>query len=262
MRRFASTLILASSFSLAAACVISDGTDSDTDAGSGGSDTDATASGTTSTASSTTSSASTTADTDASTSTASGTTTAGATTDTDTDTDTGTGTTTGGANACGWGVIEPGVEGYICGGDGEDPLGMVPFDCPAGALEGDPCGDVTEFGCCTAAGDVLFCNSASALLVAELCDGGGTDTDTTTGTGTDTDAPSGCGWGVVQPGIEGYICGGEGEDPQGVYPLACPPAVLEGDPCGDVTDFGCCDPLGDLYFCDATSGTLVLETCG
>jgi hypothetical protein len=47
---------------------------------------------------------------------------------------------------------------YECGGDGEDPNGKVPMDCPDVDLEvGGACGDVTRAGCCDGNGDVWFC---------------------------------------------------------------------------------------------------------
>ncbi len=99
-----------------------------------------------------------------------------------------------------------------------------------------------------------------------------TSTSTSTGasdTGTagsgDTAGTAGtpaCGWGPtgVPDPAEGYVCGGQGSDPDGVYPLACPDGLAEGSPCGEVTGVGCCDAAGDLWYCTAT-GTLYRQAC-
>jgi hypothetical protein len=63
--------------------------------------------------------------------------------------------------ACGWGPTgeEPISEGYVCTGDGEDPDGNFPIDCPADvdlAVGGD-CGPIQGQGCCDAQGDAWFC---------------------------------------------------------------------------------------------------------
>ena len=108
-------------------------------------------------------------------------------------------------------------------------------------------------------------------------DSGGTTTGTTSTTTSATETDSGtdsagtsttggqaaCGWGrtgVADP-AEGYICDGNGEDPNGQYPIACPEGLVVGDPCGMVTGVGCCDANGDNWYC--TSGSeLYKDTCG
>ncbi|NJK33386.1 MAG: hypothetical protein HC927_13845 [Deltaproteobacteria bacterium] len=67
-----------------------------------------------------------------------------------------------------------------------------------------------------------------------------TSEDSTTG------EPFNCGW-AANPGW--YMCEGEGEDPEGSYPLECPLDLIPGSPCGDVTAIGCCDAAGDLWYC-------------
>ncbi|NUP13230.1 MAG: hypothetical protein HOW73_44895 [Polyangiaceae bacterium] len=62
----------------------------------------------------------------------------------------GGGTTAG---TCGWSNI--GI--YECGYSGEDPDGVVPYDCPANPMEGDPCGAVTGAGCCDPDGNNWYC---------------------------------------------------------------------------------------------------------
>ncbi len=86
--------------------------------------------------------------------------------------DTGTG-----GGACGWGLTgQKEVEyGYICGGDGEDPSGLMSIDCPKGIelVEGGDCGGdmgLTGVGCCDGA-DVWFCadDGSGPALVMETC---------------------------------------------------------------------------------------------
>lgn len=81
--------------------------------------------------------------------------------------DTGSASTGGGAGACGWGQTGQDVvpEGYLCGGEGEDPEGVHPIECPAELTlqEGAPCTDeasgaeITGVGCCGSDGNAWFC---------------------------------------------------------------------------------------------------------
>ena len=87
--------------------------------------------------------------------------------------------------------------------------------------------------------------------------GDGDGEPATTGDGDGEPAPAGCGW---APEGEGYYCEGEGEDPSGMFPFACPEGIAEGDPCGDITGAGCCDANGDNWFC-TVEGTLGFEAC-
>jgi hypothetical protein len=70
------------------------------------------------------------------------------------------------AGACGWGPTGQKMvpEGYVCGGDGEDPDGNVPLLCPEGVelVVGGDCGDIEGPGCCDAAGNAWFCGDAGA----------------------------------------------------------------------------------------------------
>ncbi|MCA9650629.1 MAG: hypothetical protein H6712_22360 [Myxococcales bacterium] len=81
--------------------------------------------------------------------------------------------TSAGGGACGWGPTgdDQVPSGYVCGGDGVDPDGTFPFDCPAMAtLEvGAECGDVEGPGCCDAEGDVWYCgNDGSGPALARV----------------------------------------------------------------------------------------------
>jgi hypothetical protein len=85
--------------------------------------------------------------------------------------------------------------------------------------------------------------------------------------GSTTAGGGGCGWGEL-PGQtnvdQGYTCGGQGEDPDGIHPLECPADLVAGDPCGTVMGVGCCDAEGNVWYCaDDGSGTQMLftETC-
>ncbi|NUP14456.1 MAG: hypothetical protein HOW73_51155 [Polyangiaceae bacterium] len=74
-----------------------------------------------------------------------------------------------------------------------------------------------------------------------------------------------CGWDEAN---EFYACGFVGEDPQGFYPIDCPPDLVEGDPCGKVPGAGCCAPDGTNWYCGTSGGEpggpefLVAEYCG
>lgn len=79
-----------------------------------------------------------------------------------------------------------------------------------------------------------------------------TAADDTAGTGT-------CGWGPTgDPAVpEGYVCGGEGEDPSGMLPMLCPDTVdlQTGGACNGIEGQGCCDVQGNAWFCgDAGRG--------
>lgn len=75
---------------------------------------------------------------------------------------------------------------------------------------------------------------------------GSTAADDTAGMGV-------CGWGPTgeEAVPEGYVCGGDGEDPSGMFPLVCPDAVelQVGAGCGGIEGQGCCDAQGNAWFC-------------
>jgi hypothetical protein len=58
-----------------------------------------------------------------------------------------------------------------------------------------------------------------------------------------------------------YACGGDGPDPAGTFPMACPSNLQEGGSCGEVSGIGCCDANGDNWYCSGGSA-LVKATCG
>ncbi len=79
----------------------------------------------------------------------------------------------------------------------------------------------------------------------------------------DGDLPSSCGW-FEDPDFPGYYCGGSGEDPNGA-PIACPPNLVDGGPCGSLTGEGCCDGEGNNWYCgqdDVGNQAVVFEACG
>jgi hypothetical protein len=62
-----------------------------------------------------------------------------------------------------------------------------------------------------------------------------------------------CGWGPTgDPMVpDGYVCGGDGEDPDGMFPMLCP-EVIElqvGGACSGIEGPGCCDAQGNAWFC-------------
>lgn len=73
-----------------------------------------------------------------------------------------------------------------------------------------------------------------------------------------------CGWGVTgDTGVEeGYVCGGDGADPNGMFPMGCPEGVtLEvGGECGTIEGPGCCDAEGNVWYCgDSGSGPALAQ---
>jgi hypothetical protein len=68
--------------------------------------------------------------------------------------------------------------------------------------------------------------------------------------------------------MEGYTCGGEGEDPKMIFPIACPAGVrlVDGGDCGGeqgVTGVGCCDGTTNWYCADDGSGARLYNVeCG
>ena len=78
---------------------------------------------------------------------------------------------TAGGGACGWGSTGDDMvpDGYVCGGDGVDPDGNFPFDCPEGLEVGAECGDVEGPGCCDPDGSVWYCgNDGSGPALARI----------------------------------------------------------------------------------------------
>ncbi|HLT39323.1 MAG TPA: hypothetical protein VK034_23730 [Enhygromyxa sp.] len=74
-------------------------------------------------------------------------------------------------SSCGWDTRAE-IPGYYCGFEGEDPAGVVPYDCPDGLVEGEACGTVTVEGCCDAEGDNWYCgtdNEGTQLLAKIDC---------------------------------------------------------------------------------------------
>ena len=76
---------------------------------------------------------------------------------------------------------------------------------------------------------------------------------------------SGCGWGPtgMNEVPNGYVCEGvQASDPDEIYPRECPPDLVSGASCGNVTGIGCCDANGDVWFCGGDDpGMLVMLEC-
>jgi len=108
---------------------------------------------------------------------------------------------------------------------------------------------------------------------AEAGDGDGDETtgdgDETTGDGDeagdgDGDGPAGaCGWAESDDPdfINGYYCGGVGEDPSGTFAIGCPADLVAGEDCGTVTGAGCCDADGNNWFCTEDTNLLFMDDC-
>ncbi|MCY1054540.1 hypothetical protein [Nannocystis sp. SCPEA4] len=86
----------------------------------------------------------------------------------------------------------------------------------------------------------------------------------TSTTSTTTGGAGVCGW---SPDDSYYTCNFEGEDPDGMYPIACPANLVEGEPCTNtgLTGEGCCDANGDNWYCGTDEETMmqivVLNPC-
>lgn len=72
---------------------------------------------------------------------------------------------------CGWYSVD---KYYACASDGaepglEDPDGIDPIQCPDGLVEGAPCtdanGPIDSIGCCTATGELYFCDTQSNMTI-------------------------------------------------------------------------------------------------
>jgi hypothetical protein len=104
--------------------------------------------------------------------------------------------------------------------------------------------------------------SSTAQTGAEVT----TAADVTTGAD-ETAAGGACGWGPTgDPEVpNGYVCGGQGEDPDGNFSMLCPEGVelVEGGACGSIEGPGCCDANGNAWFCgdDGNGPVLVLTEC-
>jgi len=163
-------------------------------------------------------------------------------------------------DTCGW----SGVQGYYdCGGTGADPTGENPALCPdlavdasgpeeiavekctVGTLYATGCMDVPFEGCCGPDGALYFCEKGKYLCVLD-CNALLPPLDT-------------CGW---HPGLAGYYdCGGDGADPDGLYPYSCPsifelPDLVSDETgqveatCPTIPSTGCCDGTY-LKWCEA-----------
>jgi hypothetical protein len=70
-----------------------------------------------------------------------------------------------------------------------------------------------------------------------------------------------CGWDAVEMF---YGCGGDGEDPKGVFPIDCAEEPVQGAPCdglkGPIAGVGCCTADGMNAFC-LDDGTVDIVQC-
>ena len=131
--------------------------------------------------------------------------------------------------SCGW----DGDHGwYDCGFKGEDPDGELPKACPAAG----GCGAIGYEGCCDG---VVLSYCAGDTVSSAPCDGG-------------------CGW-DAENGY--YNCGGNGADPSGAHPLACPGGCTPdcaGKSCGSDGCGGSCGSCGAGTSC---AGGQCVGTC-
>ncbi|GEM_PF-4225605 len=151
-------------------------------------------------------------------------------------------------DVCGWNSA---LGYYDCGGTLADPTGTFPMFCPdfnpdlkeettatpeckVGELIALECGDVTERGCCSESGALVFCQEGELLCMLK-CQQLMPPSNT-------------CGW-YVSGGSGYYDCGGVGPDPAGQFQRSCPALpvdldVIPGDvtakPCPGVAETGCC----------------------
>ena len=88
-----------------------------------------------------------------------------------------------------------------------------------------------------------------------------TDTDPAT---TGETGGAACGWGMLGPDDDvefGYLCGGEGADPRGMFEMECPVDLMVGGDCTEmmITAEGCCDADGDAWYCQDPDGAGPME---
>jgi hypothetical protein len=109
--------------------------------------------------------------------------------------------------------------------------------------EGAETGNVTSGSGSESSGTAAAESSGSA---AETAAAASTAADDTAGMGV-------CGWGPTgdEAVPEGYVCGGDGEDPSGMFPLLCPDTIdlQVGAACSGIEGPGCCDAQGHAWFC-------------
>lgn len=119
-------------------------------------------------------------------------------------------------------------------------------------------------------GNVTTTGNDTAAETNPPADSGSTAADTGAEASTaaaETAGTPSCGWGPTGDASipEGYVCGGEGEDPDGNFPLLCPEGIelVEGGACGDIMGQGCCDADGNAWFCgdDGNGPALALIPC-
>lgn len=135
----------------------------------------------------------------------------------------------------------------------------------------DGAGDTSESA---SNGDTASSNSASNTASASDSSGAASS-DGSSGavdsSGSATGGASSCGWGELpgQMNVEmGYTCGGDGEDPKMIFPLACPAGVelVAGGDCGGKTGVqgvGCCDGAAVWFCAEGDAGpVLFTEACG
>lgn len=126
---------------------------------------------------------------------------------------------------CGWTLLD----GYTC----DTLMGLYSNDCPPIPTTCDPCGDVTDAGCCD--GDMLtWCEDGCLRTIDCFWNDPPDDV---------------CGW---EAGYGFYDCGGDGADPSGVNPWACDGACVP-DCTGRECGWNGCDG-----FCGTCPGG---ETC-
>lgn len=95
--------------------------------------------------------------------------------------------------------------------------------------------------------------------------GSGTASQDGTAEGAETTAGGACGWGPTGDDMvpDGYVCGGDGVDPEGTFPFDCPEGLEVGAECGTVEGPGCCDADGNAWYCgnDGSGPALALIEC-
>jgi hypothetical protein len=79
-------------------------------------------------------------------------------------------------------------------------------------------------------------------------------------TGTDTGTVGDCGW---DKAMEFYVCGGDGEDPKGNFPLECTEEPVAGAECDEnsaINGIGCCFAGGNA-FCGKDGTVQIDDSC-
>ena len=169
-----------------------------------------------------------------------------------------------GGAGCGW---SDDTLSYACGGSGAGPLANAPLQCDGGGCEpnctnkecgsngcGGSCGTCSGNASCVGGECVIPTDPCQGIDVIGCCDGATLKFCQQGQMSNQSCGANGCGWNASGGDSGWYDCGGEGADPSGAYPLACPGTGTPdcaGKMCGDDGCGGSCGGCDIGLACDA-----------